>query len=237
MKWSKQRDPDDVELISRCVAGDEGAFRMLMTRYERRAFGVAMGMFRNPDDAMDVVQEAFIRVHKHLPRYQSECAFFTWLYRIVKNLCIDHYRKHGSKIRVEYEDDWRRKDILAEHAVVADMRHLEPERPADRRQLREALEAALATLSDKHREVMVLREIEGMSYEEIAEVAGCRIGTVMSRLHHARKKLQRALIPYLESSGQLDLVARAGEGVGTLRKLKESEADEEREIPTEEGVE
>ncbi|MEE2645525.1 MAG: sigma-70 family RNA polymerase sigma factor [Myxococcota bacterium] len=218
MKWSRQRGPSDEALISKILAGEQEAFQMLMSRYERRAFGVAMGMLRNPDDAMDVVQEAFIRVYKHLPNYQSDCAFFTWLYRIVKNLCIDHYRKHGSKVKVEYEDGWKRSDTLLEHAFVADLRHLEPDRPLDRRQLGEALSEALDSLSDKHREVMVLREIEGLSYEEIAEIVGCRLGTVMSRLHHARKNLQRALIPYLESSGERGLAERAGEGVGTLRR-------------------
>lgn len=169
------------------------------------------------DDAQDMVQEAFLRAYRSLDRFELGSSFMAWFGKIVVNVCIDHYRKQKKRRSVEYDDTYHRRDESAEHSLVGNTRELQPHRRIEREELNEALEQALDQLSEKHRTIMVLREIDGLSYEEIADTMDCSIGTVMSRLHHARKKLQERLRPYLKSIGATHLVERAGDGVGTKR--------------------
>ena len=158
---------------------------MLMSRYERRAFGVAMGMLRNPDDAMDVVQEAFIRVYKHLPNYQSDCAFFTWLYRITVNAATDHLSRAGT-----------RKLRLVEDTAVferGDQEDSSPTASLEAEELAQITRAIVDQLPEKFRTILVLREFEGLSYTEIADVLEIQLGTVESRLFRARQRFKDAL--------------------------------------------
>ena len=185
---------EDQELIKRAKSGDKRAFKMLVERYQKRAFGIAYGMLRNRDDALDASQEAFVRVYRNLESFKGDSSFYTWFYRIVVNVCIDHCRKHGKVRKLEYDESYRRRDEAEVGInVVGNTRDMRPDVSLDQSELGKAIGAALEKLSDNHRTIILLREIEGMSYEEIAEATGCNIGTVMSRLHHARKNLQQYL--------------------------------------------
>jgi RNA polymerase sigma-70 factor (ECF subfamily) len=167
-----------------------------------------------------MVQEAFVRVYRGLDRFELGSSFGAWFKKIVVNVCIDHYRKQKKRNSVEYDETYKRTDATEEHSFVGTTHDLEPHHRSEQEELREALEQALNKLSEKHRIIVVLREIDDHSYEEIAEILDCSIGTVMSRLHHARKNLQEALRPYLKASGELYLAEQAGEGVGTKRKTE-----------------
>ncbi len=203
----------DQELVARCKDGDQQAFRVLVERYQRKAYGIAIGMLRNPDDAMDAAQEAFVKVFRNIHGFKGDSSFYTWLYRIVVNVCIDHCRKHGKMKAVEYDETFKRRDeSVAVMPLQGNTRQMHPGNSFEQGELGEVLSAALETLSENHRSIILLREVEGLSYEEIAEVMDCHLGTVMSRLHHARKNLQTALRPYLEASGN-PLARRAGAGV------------------------
>jgi len=208
----------DRDAIERCLKGEREAFAELVGRYQRRALQVAIGYVRNEEDARDLVQDAFVKSYRSLERFELGSSFYAWFHRIVVNVCIDHHRKQKKRRSVEYEDGYVRRDASNERTLSADMRDTVPDRNFEAREMYEVVNEALSTLSDKHREVITLRELEQMSYEEIAEATGAHLGTVMSRLHHARKKLQEALRPYYEEGGEDFLASLIGEGVGTKRK-------------------
>jgi RNA polymerase sigma-70 factor (ECF subfamily) len=189
---AKAREEDRV-LVQRAKAGDRAAFSTLLRRYERRVFSVANAMLRNQDDAKDVCQEAFWKAHNALPSFDGEAQFFTWMYRITVNLAIDYLRKRRGE-RVEF-DDARANGEAADPTGISPRRlGLDPGRALDDHELRAHLQEALQKLSPAHRTVLVLREVEGLSYQEMADVVGCSIGTIMSRLFHARKKMQALLL-------------------------------------------
>jgi RNA polymerase sigma-70 factor, ECF subfamily len=186
-------EPTDEELVKQVWGGEESSFRTLVERHYQKVFGVTMGMVRNRDDALDLTQETFLHVHRAIGGFRFSAKFSTWLYRIATNLCIDHFRRVGRSPRMV--------ELPPSEEEAAPMQWPDPaaERPDDavhRSEVRRALDGAFAQLSPPHRAVMVLREVEGLSYEEIATVMGCSIGTVMSRLHYARKRLQTLLAPY-----------------------------------------
>lgn len=198
IRASREREAEvDRALVARAVEGEQSAFGELVERYQKRVYCVAFGILRNREDAWDVAQEAFVKAYRNLDRFEGQSSFFTWMYRITYNLSIDHYRSKG------------RRDVVA----VGEQDHLEraleregrpvfttdPGDVADRAELTRILHEAMSKLSEKHRAIIVLREVEGLSYEEIANVLGIRVGTVMSRLFHARKNLQALLLPYVES--------------------------------------
>jgi RNA polymerase sigma-70 factor (ECF subfamily) len=178
----------DRELILRAQRGDEPAFAELVERHQRRAFSIALGLVRDEQDASEIVQEAFLRVYRGLDAFNGAASFFTWLYRIVKNLSIDLMRRPS----------WQREvadDLAGEQADALFLAHLAhtPEDSLRRRELAATVGKAIESLPSYHRAVILMREVEGMSYEEMAVAAGVSKGTIMSRLFHARKKLQRAL--------------------------------------------
>jgi RNA polymerase sigma-70 factor (ECF subfamily) len=194
-KQARAREAEeDRALIARAQAGDTGAFRRLVERHQRRAFAIALALVRDENDARELVQDAFLRVFKSLPSFQGGSSFFTWLYRIITNLSIDLIRKPGRQTadiedaRLELED--------AQEVDSPFLSRFEGADPADlvrRREIGAKLQQALDALPSYHRAVIVMREIDGLSYEEMAQVVGVSKGTIMSRLFHARQKLQRAL--------------------------------------------
>jgi RNA polymerase sigma-70 factor (ECF subfamily) len=148
----------------------------------------------DPDDARDICQEAFLKAHKNLATFEGGAQFFTWLYRIVTNLCIDHLRKKRGQ-QVEF-DDAQSHSEPDEGGIAPHRTGFDPARALSDKELREHISAALAQLSPSHRAVLVMREVEGLSYQEMADALGCSIGTIMSRLFHARKKMQTMLLEY-----------------------------------------
>ncbi|MCP4676142.1 MAG: sigma-70 family RNA polymerase sigma factor [Deltaproteobacteria bacterium] len=189
----------DLELVRRCQADDETAFGQLVERYQRKVFTIALSMVKNPEDAMDIAQDAFIKVHRYIGNFQGSSSFYTWLYRIVVNLCSDHLRRTGKRINMDF-DERIGSQSHAEHgnAVVANRLDTNPSKNLGRKELADRIRQAVDALPPYHRAVIVMREIEGMSYAEMAKTMNVSKGTIMSRLHHARHKLQRALGEYLE---------------------------------------
>jgi RNA polymerase sigma-70 factor (ECF subfamily) len=194
------RDPvDDRELVDAAKAGDREAFRTLFERHHRRAYSLALGVVRNADDALDVVQDAFIKAHRHLDKFEGQSSFYTWLYRIVMNLAIDHIRKHRRARAVDFTDQVTEGDAqVGEDSLLPRILGGNPGRALLDQEIRGRIEQALGELSDNHRAVLVMREMEGLSYEEMAQVMGCSKGTIMSRLFHARKNMQRRLIDLVD---------------------------------------
>lgn len=186
----------EAHLIDRARLGDRGAFEALLKGNERRAFRVAFAMLRNEADARDVCQESFVRAYRSLTTFSGEARFATWLHRIVVNSCIDRLRRSRLAPMSEYEDGCS-ADVDGDETGLAPVRlGFDPAKALEHTEIRGRIAAALASLSPIHRAVFVLREIEGLSYAQIADRLGCAIGTVMSRLFHARRHLQRALADY-----------------------------------------
>jgi len=198
----------DKPLVRAAQRGDRAAFRALVTKYQRKVYQLAVSMLKDPDEAMDIVQETFVRVHRYLPSFKGDSSFFTWTYRIAANLCLDVSRKKGRGERVEIDE--ADADIEA-HMDPPSAAFAGPERGALNEELKEKIDEALAGLSENHRAILLLRELDGLSYEELAKVLGIRKGTVMSRLFHARLKMQRKLREYL-GEDETEAGDRDGEG-------------------------
>jgi RNA polymerase sigma-70 factor, ECF subfamily len=180
----------DEALVERARSGDHRAFQLLFARYRRRAVRLASTIVHDYEDAQDVVQEAFLRVHRSLPAFVGHCSFYTWLYRIVMNLSIDFARRTQHDARwVEGGETW----WLEGHGLPQSSRRpTDPLEALERRDLGRRLDAALDRLAPYHQGVLVMREVEGMSYQEMAVAMGVSKGTIMSRLFHARHNLRRA---------------------------------------------
>lgn len=185
----------DEELIKAAMGGDEEAFRGLMERYKGRAYGVALGIVGDPDEAQDVLQDAFVKAWYRLKDFRFGSNFYTWFYRLLVNQAIDRWRKRSRSATIPLDESW-----LAEGASPPDtaVYPKTPEELAGNRELVEGLTRAIAALPEYHRTVILLREVDGLSYEEIAQVLDCSVGTVMSRLHYARGKLREALREFRE---------------------------------------
>ena len=186
--------PDDV-LIRAALSGEEEAFRVLMERYKSRAYHVALGIAGDPDDALDVVQEAFVKAYYNLKEFRFGANFYTWFYRLLVNQAIDRWRKSARSQAVPLDEKWLSEEVSPPDSVVYPRT---PEDLASNRQLSDALTRAIAGLPEYHRAVILLREVDGLAYEEIAKTLDCSVGTVMSRLHYARAKLKEALKGYRE---------------------------------------
>lgn len=190
----------DRALVERARGGDTKAFDELYKSYRTRAYNLAFRVTKNNEAALDVVQEAFIKVFKNLEGFEGTSSFYTWLYRIVMNLAIDKVRADARGQRhVEYDERLGQED--PEGARIGQGES--PLRKVLRSELSARIREVLDELPEYHREAIVLREVDGLSYDEIAEAMDCPKGTVMSRLFHARHKMQERLSPYL--SGKLEI--------------------------------
>lgn len=187
------RDPSDAEdalKVAEFLAGDVRAFEFLFDKYRERVYRLAYRFLRNREDALEVTQDVFLRVYLGISKFKTQSKFFTWLYRIAVNRAIDFARsKRSSKLKEAEEE------ILELVAQPSPRREPapDPSQVAADRELAEEIRKAVAGLSEKHRTVFLLHAAEHLSYREIAAVLGCSIGTVMSRLFYARKRLQRIL--------------------------------------------
>jgi RNA polymerase sigma-70 factor (ECF subfamily) len=180
--------------VRRARKGDHEAFRVLVERYQGRAYRLALRILRSEEAARDAVQEAFVKAYTSLSRFEERSSFFTWLYRLVTNQCIDMRRREHPERRVELREDDSLEDAALRVAPEVEGALPElPEGALERQELREQLAAAIGELPEPARATLLLREVDGLSYAEIAEAQGIPRGTVMSRLHYARRKLQLAL--------------------------------------------
>lgn len=177
---------DERELIAAAQRGSERAFEQLVRANERKVYTLCLRLCGNPADAEEAAQEAFLAAWRGLPAFRGESAFSTWLYRLANNACIDLLRR-SRRTRADVSlDDEAAPEPTDEHAS--------PQRELERREQREAVQRGLAALSDEHRTVLVLRELEQLSYAEIAEVTGLEAGTVKSRISRARMQLRNYLL-------------------------------------------
>jgi len=178
------REEADAALVSWAQTGELDAFEELVRRYRNDVFRLAYHYLRNREEAWDLSQEVFIKVYRSLGSFRGDSNFKTWVLRIAANQCKDFFKKR--RLNTVPFDEGVGND--APGALLG------PGRAALAREIGEGIQSALAKLPHKHRTAFILREFEGLSYEEMSHVMGCSLGTVMSRLHHARKKLQHSLI-------------------------------------------
>lgn len=181
---------DDQRLVERVQDGDKRAFDVLVLKYQHRIVKLVMRYVRDQSEALDVTQEAFIKAYRAIPKFRGDSAFYTWLYRIAINTAKNHLVAMKRR-PMEYDLDLQESGGYETHVQLRNIDS--PDRIAQREDLRHALETSIATLPDELRVAIVLREIEGMSYEEIATAMDCPVGTVRSRIFRARDAIDKAI--------------------------------------------
>lgn len=188
--------PDEMALVKRARQGDLSAYDDLIRRYQERIYATVYHMTSNHEDANDLAQEAFIKAFQALKSFKGGSSFYTWVYRIAVNKTINFLKQRKHKAQMSLDD----LDFNAEHDpdLVALISERTPRREASLAELQEKLNAAMQKLSEPHRLVVTLHDVQGMSHEEIAEIMDCNIGTVRSRLFYARQQLQAYLSDYLK---------------------------------------
>lgn len=187
----------DQQLVARAQAGDQSAFELLVIKYQRRLVRLLSRMLKNTEEAEDVAQEAFIKAYRALPSFRGESAFYTWLYRIATNAAKNHIAanaKHAVNI-----DDWQSDEGEPLEAAASIRDPNTPENHMMSQQLAQTVENALTLLPEDLRTAVMMREMEGLSYEEIAQKMDCPIGTVRSRIFRAREAIAKELRPLLDT--------------------------------------
>jgi RNA polymerase sigma factor (sigma-70 family) len=192
----RQQEADaDFTIVKRVQAGDVAAFDLLIRKYRERLFGVVYNLTSNREDTADLVQDAFIKAFQSINRFQGQSSFFTWLYKIAVNTTLSHLRKN--KMRTFFSLEKIQEDEPTSEILSQLTDKTGADRDAHLRELQEKLNEALQKLSIKHRTVITLFEIDGLSHGEIADIMECSEGTVRSRLHYAKQFLQGELGKYL----------------------------------------
>ena len=181
---------DDKSLVQAAQKGDMGAFEELVARHRDKIYARAYSMMRNEEEAIDLSQEAWVKAWQRLKQFQGESSFGTWMTRIVINLCLDQLRRHKRQRAESIEAMDEESGGVERHMPVVTVN---PTEGLERVELRQRIDQALSQLSEAHRTAIVLCEFEGMEYKEIAKAMECSIGTVMSRLFYARRKMAALL--------------------------------------------
>ncbi len=198
----------DERLVEASQAGNQDAFAELVRRYQSKIYNLALRYTNDSETAMDITQDAFVRAWQMLPKFRGEANFYTWLYRIAMNLCIDRHRRalvRGEPQKVSLEDliierqrfeesDGEEVDLWWEETETA-----EPEAEVLRQEMRQKVWEAVHQLPPLLKQVILLREYEGLSLQEIAKITGTNVGTIKSRLYQARQHLKKLLAPYFNS--------------------------------------
>ena len=187
-------DHEETEMISRCQQGDQEALKEIFNKYHKKVYRIAYGVVRHREEALDIVQEVFIKLFRSIKNFKGKSHFYTYLYRMVMNTAIDHARKTGKQFisSLDEEGSFEPSDELEKG----------PERILLQKELEERVKGAMEKLPAEQRAALIFRDVEGLSYQEMAEAMGCSIGTVMSRLHYGRKRIQELLKDYVELHGQ-----------------------------------
>jgi RNA polymerase sigma-70 factor (ECF subfamily) len=179
---------DEVSAIEQCKKGDREAFSLIVRKYMRPAYYVALGYVGNSDDALDISQDAFVNAFRHIRRFDSSRSFFPWFYSILKNLCMNHL----NRVRRRREDSLDETDEEGNQISIP-VETVDPEENAVRKDLAGKIGEAMRRLRPKEREIVILQHLQDFSYQEIADLLDIPIGTVMSRLYSARRSLRREL--------------------------------------------
>lgn len=183
----------DRELVALAQKGKYTAFDQLVIRHRGKQYAMIYSMINNEADAWDLTQDSFIKAWKALPKFENRSKFSTWLFRISHNVVYDWKRKKKIQAEGELNDEILTEVQLSPQSKTTPSIAIRPDLEMERNELAAEIEAALGTLSEKHKEIIILREVQGMDYKEIAALLDCSLGTVMSRLFNARKKLQQLL--------------------------------------------
>ncbi|MEA3188428.1 MAG: polymerase sigma-70 factor, subfamily [Chthoniobacter sp.] len=189
---------EDSELVAQCQHGDTLAFNELVTRYRNKVYAMIYNMVRNEQDAWDLAQDGFLKAWKSIGKFRGQSSFYTWLYRIMMNVTIDWVRKKRIQGEGEFDETLGLKGIDPGAVAVAKTELL-PHRKMEAAEIRARIDQAIEKLTPEHRAVILMREMDGLEYQEIADAMGCSIGTVMSRLFYARKKMQGLLSDVYEN--------------------------------------
>src|SRR5467141_2571210 len=187
---------EDIVLVQRAKAGDMAAYDSLVRRYQERIYATIYHMTANHEDANDLAQETFIKAYQALKSFKGDSSFFTWVYRITVNKTINFLKQRKNKTHMSLND----LDFNAEHdpELVALVSDKTPRRDVSLIELQEKLNGAMQKLSQIHRLVVTLHDVQGLSHEDISKIMGCNTGTVRSRLFYARQQLQAYLSDYLK---------------------------------------
>ena len=180
---------EETQMISRCQQGDQEALKEIYDKYHTKVYRVAYGVVRRREDALDIVQEVFIKLFRSIKNFKGRSHFYTYLYRMAMNTAIDHTRRGGKRFvsSLDEEGSFEPSDGVEKG----------PERILLQKELEERVNLALNRLPAEQKAAIIFRDVEGLSYQEMAEAMGCSIGTVMSRLHYGRKKMQGLLKDYV----------------------------------------
>ncbi len=190
----------DRMLVERVQAGDKQAFGLLVTKYQRKLARLVSRMVRDPAEVEDIVQDSFIRAYKALPNFRNDSAFYTWLYRIGVNTAKNWLVTHGKRAQLTSTTDGEEAENYDEPELLRN--NETPERLLMTKQIGETVNAVVETLPEDLRIALTLREMEGLSYEEIADVMDCPIGTVRSRIFRARDAIALKLRPLLDTTAE-----------------------------------
>lgn len=187
-------DREETDMISRCQRGDQEALKEIFDKYHKKVYRIAYGVVRHREEALDIVQEVFIKLFRSIKNFKGRSQFYTYLYRMVMNTSIDHARKAGKQFvsSLDQEGSFEPRDEAEKG----------PERILLQKELEEKVKLAMDKLPAEQKAALIFRDVEGLSYQEMAEAMGCSIGTVMSRLHYGRKKMQESLKDYVKLRSQ-----------------------------------
>ncbi|HEY8350494.1 MAG TPA: sigma-70 family RNA polymerase sigma factor [Clostridia bacterium] len=184
-------DQNERLLISKAKAGDVEAFEQLIEAYQKKVYNLALRMTGNQDDAADLAQEAFIRVFRSISGFKEQSSFSTWVYRITTNVCLDEIRKRKNRKVISIDEEIHMDDGDIKRQVISE--EPLPDELAEREELRSIVNAAINSLPEDQRIVLTLRDLNGLSYDEIAKILDCPGGTVKSRINRARQALRNVL--------------------------------------------
>ena len=185
---------EETDVISRCQRGDQEALKEIFDKYHKKVYSIAYGVVRQREEALDIVQEVFIKLFRSIKDFKGRSQFYTYLYRMVMNTAIDHTRKAGKQFVSSLDEEGSFEP--------ADEPEKGPEKILLQKELEEKVKLAMNELPAEQRAAIVFRDVEGLSYQEMAEAMGCSMGTVMSRLHYGRRKMQELLKDYVKLRGQ-----------------------------------
>jgi len=185
---------EETEMISRCQQGDQEALKEIFDKYHKKVYSIAYGVVRQREEALDVVQDVFIKLFRSIKNFKGRSHFYTYLYRMVMNTAIDHKGKAGKQFMssLDVEGSFEPSDEPEKG----------PEKVLLQKELQEKVKLAMHKLPAEQKAALIFRDVEGLSYQEMAEAMGCSIGTVMSRLHYGRKRMQESLKDYVKLPGQ-----------------------------------